>query len=160
MTSAISRSGTPSSPTACSRAPAGADSRASRYRRAASSRCTRTPRVANESTAPRGLGEPWPVRADTAAAALAAAGAEMHRGALKDLKSLGEVAAASDGVVHAAFNAVRSGGNVGTETDYAAAVQAERRAIAALGEAHASDRAPDGHGRAKAPQATVAVAAR
>ena len=37
MASAISRNGTPSSPTACSRVPAGADSSASRYRCAASS---------------------------------------------------------------------------------------------------------------------------
>ena len=39
-TSAMSRNGTPSSPTPCNRAPAGAASRAKRKRFAASSRCT------------------------------------------------------------------------------------------------------------------------
>ena len=80
-------------------------------------------------------------RSDTSAEALTAAGAEVHRGALADLEGLREVVAASDGVVHAAFNAVRRGGNLGTEVDYAAAVQEERRAIDTLGDALAgSDR--------------------
>jgi nucleoside-diphosphate-sugar epimerase len=43
-------------------------------------------------------------RSDEGASALAAAGAEVHRGALQDLQSLSEAAARVDGVVHLAFN--------------------------------------------------------
>jgi nucleoside-diphosphate-sugar epimerase len=42
-------------------------------------------------------------RSDASAAALAAAGAEVHRGSLDDLASLEGAAAASDGVIHLAF---------------------------------------------------------
>ncbi len=42
-------------------------------------------------------------RSDTAGAAVAAAGAEVHRGALDDLDSLARGAASSDGVIHCAF---------------------------------------------------------
>src|SRR5260370_42514835 len=42
-------------------------------------------------------------RSDTSAAALAAAGAEVHRGTLDDLDSLRLGAAAADGVIHLAF---------------------------------------------------------
>jgi len=76
-------------------------------------------------------------RSDTAAAALKAAGADVHRGALDDLDSLRSAAAAADGVVHAAFmnEAIRSG-LPATE-----AAEAERRAIKALGaELAGSDR--------------------
>jgi nucleoside-diphosphate-sugar epimerase len=80
-------------------------------------------------------------RSESAATALTAAGAAVHRGALEDLNGLHEVVAASDGVIHAAFNAVRRAGNLGTETDYAASVQAERRAVETIGAALAgSDR--------------------
>jgi nucleoside-diphosphate-sugar epimerase len=68
-------------------------------------------------------------RSDKAAASLAAAGAGVHRGALEDPGSLRDGAAASDGVIHTAFN------NVSENTDFAAAAQADLRAIEALGEA-------------------------
>jgi nucleoside-diphosphate-sugar epimerase len=74
-------------------------------------------------------------RSDTAADALAAAGAQAHRGALDDADSLRSAAAASDGVIHSAFQ------NIGPETDFAAACAADLRAIEILGEALAgSDR--------------------
>jgi nucleoside-diphosphate-sugar epimerase len=44
------------------------------------------------------------VRSDEKAAALAAAGAEVHRGSLADMDSLKSGAARSDGVIHTAFN--------------------------------------------------------
>jgi nucleoside-diphosphate-sugar epimerase len=43
-------------------------------------------------------------RSDKSAAALTAAGAEVHRGALDDLDSLHDGAAAADGVIHLAYN--------------------------------------------------------
>ena len=67
-------------------------------------------------------------RSDTAAAALKAAGAEVHRGNLDDLDSLRSGAVASDGVIHTAFN------NIST-TDFAAAGQADLRAVEAIGAA-------------------------
>lgn len=69
-------------------------------------------------------------RSDAAAAKVASAGAEVHRGALDDLDSLRSGAAASDGVIHTAFmnQAVRSGYSAFVE-----AGQIERRAIEALG---------------------------
>ena len=42
-------------------------------------------------------------RSDASAAALDAAGAEVHRGALEDLDSLKRGAQACDGVIHTAF---------------------------------------------------------
>jgi uncharacterized protein YbjT (DUF2867 family) len=72
-------------------------------------------------------------RSDKAAAALTAAGAEVHRSALDDLDSLRSAAAAADGVIHTAY--------IHDFADVAAAAQTDRRAIETLGEALAgSDR--------------------
>ncbi len=72
-------------------------------------------------------------RSDAGAAALTAAGAEVHRGTLEDLDSLRSGAAAADGVIHTAF--------VHDFSDYAAATETDRRAIEAVGETLAgSDR--------------------
>src|SRR4029077_13799243 len=67
-------------------------------------------------------------RSDASAAALTGAGAGVHRGDLDDPGGLCGAAGASDGVIHLAFNAgmVRSG-------DFQGAVDADRRAVAALG---------------------------
>jgi nucleoside-diphosphate-sugar epimerase len=64
-------------------------------------------------------------RSDAGAAAIEAAGAEVHRGDLNDLDSLRTGAAASDGVIHTAYNHAF--------TDYAAAAALDRQAIEALG---------------------------
>jgi nucleoside-diphosphate-sugar epimerase len=75
-------------------------------------------------------------RSDASAAALTAAGAEVHRGDLDDLDGLHKAAAASDGVIHLAFkhDIAFSGG-------FAAAADADRRAVETFGDALAgSDR--------------------
>ena len=75
-------------------------------------------------------------RSDSSAAALAAAGAEVHRGALDNLKSLHSAAAASDGVIHLAFRH-----DIAFSGDYQGAADADLRAIETIGEALAgSDR--------------------
>jgi nucleoside-diphosphate-sugar epimerase len=75
-------------------------------------------------------------RSDDSAAALTAAGAEVHRGTLDDLDGLRNAADASDGVIHLAFKH-----DLAFSGDYQGAADADRRAVATFGEALAgSDR--------------------
>src|SRR5436309_4367673 len=64
-------------------------------------------------------------RSDASADALAAAGAEVHRGALEDLDSLRDGATLADGVIHLAF--------VHDFSDYARSVQTDLRAVETIG---------------------------
>ena len=66
-------------------------------------------------------------RSDKAAASVAALGADVHRGDMKDLESLHRGAAGTDGVIHTAFNHDFS--------KFAANCEEDRRAIEALGSA-------------------------
>lgn len=66
-------------------------------------------------------------RSDTAAASLAAAGAQVHRGSLDDLDSLRSAAASSDGVIHLAF--------IHNFSDYEGAARTDLRAIQTIGAA-------------------------
>lgn len=76
-------------------------------------------------------------RSEQSAAALLAAGAEVHRGNLDDLDGLREAASAADGVVHLAFKheAMMSG-------DYAAAIGADLAVTEAFGDALAGTGKP------------------
>ncbi|MEV0338468.1 SDR family oxidoreductase [Nocardia sp. NPDC050713] len=76
-------------------------------------------------------------RSDKSAAALTAAGAEVHRGDLDNLDGLAAVAAAADGVIHLAFkhDAMFAG-------DFDSAVAADLRAIDTLGHALAGTGKP------------------
>jgi nucleoside-diphosphate-sugar epimerase len=75
-------------------------------------------------------------RSETSAAALSAAGAEVHHGTLDDLGSLRSAAAASDGVIHLAFKH-----DLAFSGDFQGAADADRRAVETFGEALAgSDR--------------------
>jgi len=69
-------------------------------------------------------------RSDASAAALTEAGVRVHRGDLDDLDGLRGAAGASDGVIHLAFK-----GDVAFSGDLQGAVDADRRAAEALGEA-------------------------
>jgi nucleoside-diphosphate-sugar epimerase len=69
-------------------------------------------------------------RSDASAAALAAAGAEAHRGAVDDVESLRSGAAAADGVIHLAFKHEEAFAG-----RFEAAADADRRAIEVLGAA-------------------------
>lgn len=73
-------------------------------------------------------------RSEEKAAALAAAGAEVHRGSIEDLDGLKAGAARSDGVIHLAFNHDFS--------RFAANCEDDRRVIAALGAALAGSKRP------------------
>ena len=76
-------------------------------------------------------------RSDASAAALDAAGAQVHRGTLDDLDRLHAAAAASDGVIHLAFkhDIAFSGG-------FLDAADADRRAVETFGEALAGSGRP------------------
>jgi nucleoside-diphosphate-sugar epimerase len=75
-------------------------------------------------------------RSDASAAALTAAGAEVHRGTLDDLDGLRTAAAESDGVIHLAFNH-----EMAFSGDFHGAADADRRAVETFAEVLAgSDR--------------------
>jgi len=73
-------------------------------------------------------------RSDESAAALAAAGAEVHRGDLKDVDSLKRGAAAADGVIHTGF--------IHDFANMIAAAETDKLAIEALGHVLAGSQRP------------------
>ncbi|HYZ74532.1 MAG TPA: SDR family oxidoreductase [Chthoniobacterales bacterium] len=69
-------------------------------------------------------------RSDAGAKALAAAGAEVHRGSLEDLESLRKGAAVSDSVIHLAFKHDAFGGDF---SKFVANCETDRQAVEAIG---------------------------
>jgi nucleoside-diphosphate-sugar epimerase len=76
-------------------------------------------------------------RSDASAAALTAAGAQVHRGTLDDPGSLRDAAAASDGVIHLAFKH-----DLAFSGDFQGAADADRRAVETFGDALAGSGRP------------------
>src|SRR5580693_5539047 len=76
-------------------------------------------------------------RSDASAQALTAAGVEVRRGTLDDLDVLRDAAAASDGVIHLAFNH-----DIAFTGDFQGAADADRRAVEAFGDALAGSGRP------------------
>jgi nucleoside-diphosphate-sugar epimerase len=76
-------------------------------------------------------------RSDASAAALIAAGAQVHRGSLDDLDGLRSAAAASDGVIHLAFKH-----DLAFSGDFQGAGDADTRAIETFGAALADSGRP------------------
>ncbi|MFI5063313.1 MAG: SDR family oxidoreductase [Streptosporangiales bacterium] len=76
-------------------------------------------------------------RSEASAAALTAAGAQVHLGTLDDLDSLRSAAAESDGVIHLAFKH-----DIAFTGDFEGAALADRRAIETFGEALAGSGRP------------------
>jgi nucleoside-diphosphate-sugar epimerase len=76
-------------------------------------------------------------RSDASAAALTAAGAEVHRGTLDDLDGLRNAAGAADGVIHLAFKH-----ELAFSGDFQGAADADRRAVEVFGEALAGTDRP------------------
>src|ERR1700733_6448870 len=73
-------------------------------------------------------------RSDEGAKALAAIGAEVHRGSLEDLDGLRKAATASDAIIHLAF--------IHDWSNFAASCETDRRAIEALGSVLAGSERP------------------
>jgi nucleoside-diphosphate-sugar epimerase len=115
-------------------------------------------------------------RSDEAAAAVAAAGAGVHRGALGDLESLRSGAAAADGVIHTAYIHDFSQMEMAAQTDLraietlGAALEGSGRPLvittgtALIKPGHVATEEdpapPHGHSRLRAEQTALALAAR
>ncbi|MEU4515180.1 SDR family oxidoreductase [Nonomuraea wenchangensis] len=76
-------------------------------------------------------------RSEAAAGAVAAAGAEVRRGALDDLDVLRDASSAADGVIHLAFKH-----DLAFSGDFEAAALADKRAVEVMGEALAGSGRP------------------